>query len=213
MKKLKPIIVLLSAVLLVAATILGTVAYLTDSSEVVNTFTVGNVKIKLDEAVVDENGNPTGGRDEHGNEYHLVPGQSYVKDPTVTVIKGSESSYVRMTVTVNCYSELVAIFGNPFLPEQFVEGWDNTVWETTRVIDVNDAANTATYEFRYFTTVKPASDADLVLPALFEKIVVPATMTGAQLASIADLEITVEAHAIQAAGFDNAADAWNAFTK
>ncbi len=213
MKKFRPLVVLLSAVLLVAATILGTVAYLTDSTEVVNTFTVGNVDIKLDEAVVDANGVSTGKRAEKGNEYHLIPGQSYVKDPTVTVIAGSESSYVRMLVTINCYDELTAIFGDPFLPQRFVEGWDSTVWETTGVIHEDEEANTATYEFRYFTTVKPAKDADLVLDALFDKIVVPTSMTGAQLASIKNLKITVEAHAIQATGFDTAAAAWNAFTK
>lgn len=213
MKKLKPFVVLLSAVLLVAATVLGTVAYLTDSDEVVNTFTVGNVDIKLDEAVVDTNGVPTGERKEQGNEYHLIPGQSYVKDPTVTVIAGSESSYVRMIVTVNCYDELVAIFGDPFLPENFVEGWDSTLWVSTGVIDVDDAANTATYEFRYFTTVKPEKTTDLVLPALFTNIVVPTSMTGEQLATIADLEITVEAHAIQATGFADADAAWGEFTK
>lgn len=213
MKKLRPLVALLSAALLFAATILGTVAYLTDSSKVVNTFTVGNVDIKLDEAVVDTNGVPTGERKEQGNEYHLIPGQSYVKDPTVTVIAGSESAYVRMLVTVNCYSELVAIFGDPFLPQNFVEGWDNTAWETTGVIDVNEEANTATYEFRYFTTVKPDKNADLVLPALFTKIVVPTSMTSAQLATIADLEISVEAHAIQATGFESADAAWSAFIK
>jgi len=38
-------------------------------------------------------------------------------------------------------------------------------------------------------------------------------MTGEQLATIADLEITVEAHAIQAAGFADADEAWAAFSK
>lgn len=54
--KTKALLMSLCAVLLVAASVLGTMAYLTDSKDVKNTFTVGNVAIKLDEAKVDENG-------------------------------------------------------------------------------------------------------------------------------------------------------------
>ena len=213
MKRSKPLILALCAVLLVVGTILGTVAYLQDTAEVVNTFTVGNVHLKLDEAVVDENGEPTGGRTETGNAYHLIPGQTYTKDPTVTVLKGSEESYVRMLVTINCYDELTAIFGDPFLPQYFVAGWDSAVWVSTEVISKDENANTATYEYRYFKTVKAEKNADLVLDALLDTVTVPNTITGDQLATIADLEITVEAHAIQAAGFDTADEAWAAFSK
>lgn len=213
MKRSKPLILALCAVLLVVGTILGTVAYLQDTAEVVNTFTVGNVHLKLDEAVVDANGDPTGERTESGNAYHLVPGETYTKDPTVTVLKGSEKSYVRMLVTINCYDELATLFGDPFLPQYFVEGWDSAVWVSTEVISKDENANTATYEFRYFETVKAEKDADLVLNALFDTVTVPTSMTGDQLATIADLEITVEAHAIQAAGFATADEAWAAFSK
>ena len=112
MKRSKPLVLALCAVLLVVGTILGTVAYLQDTASVVNTFTVGNVHLKLDEAVVDEKGEPTGGRTETGNAYHLIPGETYTKDPTVTVLKGSEESYVRMMLTLNCASELDAIFAH-----------------------------------------------------------------------------------------------------
>ena len=213
MKRSKPLVLALCAVLLVVGMILGTVAYLQDTASVVNTFSVGNVHLKLDEAVVDEKGEPTGGRTETGNAYHLLPGETYTKDPTVTVLKGSEESYVRMLVTINCYDELATIFGDPFLPQYFVEGWDNAVWVSTQVISKDASANTATYEFRYFETVKPEKDTDLVLDALFDTVTVPNTMTGEQLATIADLKITVEAHAIQATGFDTADEAWTAFSK
>jgi len=213
MKRAKPLVLALCAVLLVVGTILGSVAYLQDTASLVNTFTVGNVHLKLDEAVVDDKGDPTGGRTETGNAYHLIPGETYTKDPTVTVLKGSEESYVRMLVTVNCYDELVTIFGDPFLPQQFVAGWDSAVWVSTQIISKDAGANTATYEFRYFETVKPQKDADLPLDALFDTVTVPNTMTGEQLATIADLEITVEAHAIQAAGFADADEAWAAFSK
>lgn len=212
MKRSKPLVLALCAVLLVVGTILGTVAYLQDTASVVNTFTVGNVHLKLDEAVVDEKGEPTGGRTETGNAYHLLPGETYTKDPTVTVLKGSEESYVRMLLTLNCASELDAIFApsGAVLTETF-KGYDATKWEYVDVTRGND--NTITYEFRYFETVKSQKDTDLVLEALFNTVTVPNTMTGEQLATIANLKITVEAHAIQATGFANADDAWTAFSK
>lgn len=212
MKRSKPLVLALCAVLLVVGTILGTVAYLQDTASVVNTFTVGNVHLKLDEAVVDEKGEPTGGRTETGNAYHLLPGETYTKDPTVTVLKGSEESYVRMMLTLNCASELDAIFApNGAVLTEIFKGYDATKWEYVDVTRGND--NTITYEFRYFETVKTGKDTDLVLDALFDTVTVPNTMTGEQLATIADLEITVEAHAIQATGFDTADEAWAAFSK
>ena len=212
MKRSKPLVLALCAVLLVVGTILGTVAYLQDTASVVNTFTVGNVHLKLDEAVVDEKGEPTGGRTETGNAYHLLPGETYTKDPTVTVLKGSEESYVRMMLTLNCASELDAIFApNGAVLTEIFKGYDATKWTYVDVTRGND--NTITYEFRYFETVKPEKDTDLVLDALFDTVTVPNTMTGEQLAAIADLKITVEAHAIQATGFANADEAWTAFSK
>ena len=212
MKRSKPLVLALCAVLLVVGTILGTVAYLQDTASVVNTFTVGNVHLKLDEAVVDEKGEPTGGRTETGNAYHLLPGETYTKDPTVTVLKGSEESYVRMMLTLNCASELDAIFApNGAVLTEIFKGYDATKWTYVDVTRGND--NTITYEFRYFETVEAEDNADLVLDALFDTVTVPNTMTGDQLATIADLEITVEAHAIQATGFANADDAWTAFSK
>lgn len=212
MKRSKPLVLALCAVLLVVGTILGTVAYLQDTASVVNTFTVGNVHLKLDEAVVDEKGEPTGGRTETGNAYHLIPGETYTKDPTVTVLKGSEESYVRMMLTLNCASELDAIFApNGAVLTEIFKGYDATKWTYVDVTRGND--NTITYEFRYFETVEAEDNADLVLDALFDTVTVPNTMTGDQLATIADLEITVEAHAIQATGFDTADEAWAAFSK
>lgn len=212
MKRSKPLVLVLCAILLAVGAILGTVAYLQDTASVVNTFTVGNVHLKLDEAVVDEKGEPTGGRTETGNAYHLLPGETYTKDPTVTVLKGSEESYVRMMLTLNCAGELDAIFApNGAVLTEIFKGYDATKWEYVDVTRGND--NTITYEFRYFKTVKPEQNDDLVLEALFDTVTVPSTMTGEQLATIADLKITVEAHAIQATGFASADDAWTAFSK
>lgn len=120
--KTKALLMSLCAVLLVAASVLGTMAYLTDSKDVKNTFTVGNVAITLDEAKVDDNGNAIDKQGKRvtnladaervpGNAYKLLPGHTYTKDPTVTVLKPSVDSYVRMKVTFNNAKEIIAMCG------------------------------------------------------------------------------------------------------
>lgn len=117
--KTKALLMSLCAVLLVAASVLGTMAYLTDRKDVKNTFTVGNVAIKLDEAKVDDMGNLVKNQDGTladrvtQNAYKLLPGHEYVKDPTVTVLTPSVASYVRMKVTFNNATELIKICTDP----------------------------------------------------------------------------------------------------
>ena len=53
----KVLIIALCAVLLVSISVMGTMAYLTSQDSVKNTFTVGNVKITLDELDVDNDSN------------------------------------------------------------------------------------------------------------------------------------------------------------
>ena len=87
MKKSKVLVMTLCAVLLVATTVLGTMAYLTSEASVVNTFTVGKVEITLDEAKVNPDGTPVtpAARTDAGNVYHLIPGKTYPKDPIIHV--------------------------------------------------------------------------------------------------------------------------------
>lgn len=215
MKKMyKKLLCALCVIALVAVSVMGTLAYLVDEEEVVNTFTVGDVDITLDEAEVDENGVPVQGADRvTGNEYHLIPGQTYVKDPTVTVAAGSEEAYVRMLVTITKFSELKAIFGDDFLPENYVTGWDAAKWPCVGITDNGD--NTVTYEFRYHTTVgNRESTDDLVLEPLFTAFTLPGTVDGEQLKTLSEgegLKITVEGHAIQASMLADADAAWAAF--
>lgn len=212
-KSVKALLVVLCVVLLVACGVMGTLAYLTAADEVVNTFTVGDVNIKLDEADVDSNGTVIEGADRvKGNEYHLIPGRTYVKDPTVTVLKGSEESYVRMKVTISCISQLRGILGDDFLPQNYVEGWDNTVWVYETTVE-DPQNNTVTYEFRYHEKVNAFEAAeDITLEALFTSFTLPGEITGEQLATISGLQINVVGNAIQAVGFENdEAGAWAAF--
>lgn len=209
--KNKALLLALCAVLLVTASVFGTMAYLTDSKTVTNTFTVGSVAIKLDEAKANTDGSLVDGADRvKANNYKLLPGHTYNKDPMVTVLSGSESSYIKMTVTFSKANELDAIFtpDGANLTSIF-NGYDAVNWVYKG--NTKDAtADTRTYEFWYKETVA-APTADVALDALFDSITVPGTITNTQLATIEGMTITVNAYAIQADGFATADAAWEAF--
>ena len=90
-KTSKALLLSLCTVLLVTASVLGTMAYLTSQDQVVNTFTVGNVAITLDETDVDVNGDKDSEDRVKANEYKLLPGHTYTKDPIVHVHADSDN--------------------------------------------------------------------------------------------------------------------------
>ena len=207
----KALLLTLCAVVLVIATVFGTMAYLTSTDEVKNTFTVGSVNIKLDEAKANPDGSLVANADRvKANSYKLLPGHTYNKDPMVTVLSGSESSYIKMTVTFSKAKELDAIFDpNGATLTSIFNNYDSTNWIYKGNTE-NDNMNTRTYEFWYKETVG-APTADVALDALFDSITVPGEITKEQLATIEGMTITVNAYAIQADGFANAEAAWAAF--
>ena len=209
--KSKALLLTLCAVLLVAASVMGTMAYLTSTDKVENTFTVGKVAIKLDEAKANPDGSLVDGAARvKANEYKLLPGHTYNKDPMVTVLSGSESSYIKMTVTFSKAKELDAIFDpNGATLTSIFNNYDSTNWIYKGNTE-NDNMNTRTYEFWYKETVG-APTADVALDALFDSITVPGEITKEQLATIEGMTITVNAYAIQADGFTDAAEAWDNF--
>ena len=239
--KSKALLLTLCAVLLVTASVLGTMAYLTSTDKVENTFTVGNVKITLDEAKVEADGTAvTPAERVKENNYKLLPGHTYTKDPTVTVKAGSESSYVRMKVTFNNASALIALCTDPEFADDgptgvenafplirmvnFVEAnavkWDGIIPDNmveteemlgnTKYFAYDKTVDTLTYYFYYNETVA-APAADVPLPVLFDSIKVPEWATGDQLAKLENFKITAVAEAIQADGFATADAAWAAF--
>lgn len=237
--KSKALLLTLCAVLLVAASVLGTMAYLTSTDTVTNTFTVGKVEITLDETDVT---NPNGPRVK-ANSYKLMPGTTYTKDPTVTVKAGSEESYVRMKVTFNNAAALMEMLPNAdnledftpdeialikkiapilfltnytavdsvWLPEYAMRGMEKTLADPNYFV-YDAQADTVTYIFYYPTTVT-ATTADVTLPVLFDSIKVPEHVTGEQLKALNNFQITVVAEAIQAGSFVDADDAWTAFAE
>ena len=213
MKKTRKILLMAAcAVLLVCISVGATVAYLTSTDSVTNTFTVGNIQIKLDEAKANPDGSLVPNVDRvKENSYKLLPGHTYNKDPMVTVLSGSESAYIKMTVTFSKANELDAIFasvGGANLTSIF-NGYDATNW-IYKGNTKDSEKNTRTYEFWYKEAVG-APTADVELDALFDSITVPGTITNAQLATIKGMTITVNAYAIQEDSFEDAEAAWAAF--
>lgn len=93
MKNMKKILVLsLAAVLLVAVSVGGTIAYLkAETEEVTNTFTPASVNVSLTETT--------------GEEYQMIPKKEHTKDPTVSVAANPHGVpyyvFVKMTETNN----------------------------------------------------------------------------------------------------------------
>lgn len=214
MKKFKALLVVACALLLVAASVFGTMAYLTSTDTVTNTFTVGNVAIKLDEASVNTDGSLVEGAARvKANSYKLLPGHTYHKDPTVTVEAGSEDSYVRMKVEVKNIDQLKAVFTDAsyygtngvFLLQKLVGDWDNAKWASVGYEQSADG-KTGTYEFRYYQKTGPAT-----LEPLFTTITIPGSVDAAGLEKLGNVQIKITGEAIQAEGFANADAAWAAF--
>lgn len=204
--KHKALLLSLCAVLLVAATAFGILAYLTDTEAVKNTFTVGRVGLSLQETDMADPDNDG----VFGKAYHLLPGQSYEKDPTVTVDANSEESYVRMIVTVNFQNALTDAELATNLDNIFT-GYDAAKWERNAKT-ISADSKSITYEYRYYTTVT-GGDNGKKLEALFTGFTVPGEYTNEQIAVLDGMTIDVQAHAIQAVGFDNADAAWTAFAQ
>lgn len=192
MKKAKKALLLaLCAVLLVGATIAGTVAYLTSTTkEVTNTFTAGNVTITLDEAPVDLYGKVAEGDRGTANKYKLIPGHTYTKDPTIHIKGGSEVCYLFVKIT----NGLAAIEGSSKIHDQILKnGWV-----------VVDEANGIYGKETALDAREIAADKYMDVP-VFGELTIADT---ADVASYTTATINVQACAIQADGFKNMIEAW-----
>lgn len=194
-KTSKALLLSLCAVLLVTASVLGTMAYLTSQDQVVNTFTVGNVAITLDEKDVD-NSTPGENDRDKANAYKLMPGHNYEKDPIVHVDANSEDCYLFVKVV----NEIANIEAEKTVAQQMTEkGWVAV-----------DAAN----GIYVYTTDKtnPAVVTKGSNITVFENFTIAGNVDNTTLATYAYKTITVNAYAIQADGFagKTASEIWTA---
>ena len=197
----KALVLTLCAVLLVVATVMGTMAYLTSTDSVTNTFTVGKVALTLDEAKVNPNGTPVADANRvRANEYKLIPGHSYTKDPTVHVTADSESSYIFVKV------------------ENGIAAYEAAT-ETTEGGYKNIAAQIAANSWTALTGVDNVYYKEYTSKTTQENLVVFENFKIADNANAAgtwnditaeNTKITVTAYAVQKDGFADAKAAWDA---
>lgn len=196
-KKTKALMLVLCAVLLVTASVLGTMAYLTSTDKVVNTFTVGKVAITLDEAQVNADGTAvTPAERVKENAYHLLPGHTYTKDPTVHVQANSEDSFIFVKVE-NGIASYEA--GTTIAAQIAANGWQ----------PLKDDKNVDVENVYYKTYTKSAESTDLPVFGNFT-IADNANATDGWNNFSAETKVTVTAYAVQKSGFNTAFDAWQA---
>lgn len=184
--KTKALLMSLCAVLLVAASVLGTMAYLTDSKDVKNTFTVGNVTITMDETDVDDS-TPNKERDQ-ANSYKLMPGHTYTKDPIIHVDANSEDCY--LFVKVDNQIAAIEADGNTTVAAQMAaKGWKAVEGKDGIYVYVG-------------TTAAPVAVKANDNVTVFEQLVIAGTVNGDTLKTYENKTITVTAYAVQKDGFE-----------
>lgn len=194
--KSKALLLVACAVLLVLGTVFTTVAFLSSTTDVVkNTFTVGNVVITLDEKDVDAS-TPDMDRDIK-NEYHLVPGKEYDKDPTIHVQANSENCYLFIKVKNDITS---------------IEDAGATIEAQILANDWQVLSTEADGSVIYYLADEIESKNEVQDIYIFKTFKVGDDVSNATLTALAENEptITVVAYAIQSTGFESAEEAWTA---
>ena len=192
MSKKKIAVILASTVLIASLAIGGTLAYLTDSGTVTNTFTMGNVKIALAEpAWVPANG------------LGVLPGDVIPKDPTVTATAGD--SYMRVKVEVVTDDTNTMTAARADLIMDTIAGW-NTDATTGFTLATSPAATATTFYYNYNSIFSAAATADTA--TLFTSISVPGSYTNSDITLMGKYKINVTAQAIQSDNFLDAAAAY-----
>lgn len=213
MKK-KSILMAAIAVMLVAVLVVGgTLAYFTDAKSATNTFTMGNVKITLDETDVS---NPNA-RTTKGNTYNVYPGETVTKDPIVHN-NGKNAAYIRATVNVSNWMNLVSAFYPDFketfpndgykaalnlLVGELGEGWS--------VVDVvaGDTFTIGQFDAKFILKYDGTLAAGADTTAMFQNVIVPAGLDNANASTFSSVKVV--AQAIQADGFNTWEAAFAAF--
>ena len=213
MNKRRILAISMSLVIVAILAIGATLAYFTDTKTATNTFTMGNVNIKLDETNVND---PEGDRVSQ-NEYDVYPGAEVEKDPTVHNV-GKNGAYIRATVNVSNWMNLCAAYYPDFketfpnegykaalnlLVGDLGEGWSVVDVEAGDVFTIGQFD--AKFVLKYDSVL--ASGADTT--AMFENVTIPAGIDNANANSFKEIKIV--AQAMQADGFTSWEAAFAAF--
>lgn len=228
--RIKVLAVVMALVMVAVSSSLLTVAYLTSKTDAVtNTFSnSGKVKITLDETKVDKYGGVVPSASPvQSNDYLLIPGHTYRKDPTIHVESGSELCYLFVKVTNGLkdieasdvtdggsaeyntiLSQMTNMYGWKCIDETdgiYMYCGKDYEYENIDVADEYDEngcvvdARDGQEDRVVFTLLNIKTDAELYDDA-----------TPSPSAKYSESTIEIIAYAIQADGFDRGIDAWNA---
>lgn len=180
MTKKKIVSLCLVAVLVVMAIAGATVAYFNDTKTETNTFTVGNIQIKLDETDITDNTKRT----ETGNDYgDMYPGRTVTKDPTVHNV-GANSAYIRAKVTITggvgmlplLFQDMTFENGTTF-DEQYFQYFTALVGELGEgwtFVGTEGSGADITFVFKYDDVLAK----DTATTPLFSSLTIPASYDG-----------------------------------
>ena len=268
----KKILAVCLCVALVAVAVVGaTLAYFTDKDAKTNTFTVGNVKIKLIETTYHREGNDNSGdtsipdptQTASGMKYvtdghkaftddeikadavkytdyigtrgkNMVPGRNVAKCPYV-INTGANDAYIRIRVMVPsaANNDFVAVkdggvitnqwCSTSFISGEFIDQKGNN-WDNAPAIDkASVTRDGVTYDVYTFTRTEPLKAGAMTEWNVWNFIGIHEDATSADIQKAVEagaitatgdtmtLNVLVEADAIQAEGFADAAAAWAAF--
>lgn len=184
----KALLLALCAVLLVAVSVLGTMAYLTSKTQVItNTFTVGDINIELTETKPES------------RQAKIIPGVDIEKDPKVTVKANSEACWLFVKV------EQTGTFVTDKVTYSVMTGTDG--WKALPGVDgvyYREVGAVTTDTDFYVLTGNTAHPNGVVI--------VRDTLTKADVNNINaganQPKLTFTAYAVQKEGIDTAAAAW-----
>lgn len=221
MKLNRKLVLVLALVLSVAMATGGTLAYLTDRDSAANVFTMGNVKIKLNE--------------EFEQGVKLLPGQEVTKKPTITNT-GSEDAYVWLTVAYpKAFTGIEDEYSTEDVPS-YCETWqlhggrfngENTMWTELESKKEDETEGRIVRTFLYNAPLAAGGSTDA--NPLFDQIglcyhidITPegdmyhvvngnAVSLNWNINTNGNPVVYVSAYAIQAQEFDSAEKAFNAY--
>ena len=250
----KTIAIVALVVLVAVASVLGTLAYLTDTKTATNTFTVGNVKIELLESSLHrENAGVANGQtstselwsdvkmegtgntskykagdtfytdaqiEANAQEYKcenvkLNPGQSYHKMPYVKNT-GANDAYIRIRVMFPADLDTAILNSSMYTSTALNNKEFTLAYDNSGPVERDGIK----YNVYTFTRIDPLASGELTYWNVWGTVHMDADVTNEKLAEFfgagktyADgtFPVLVEVDAIQADGFANATEAWEAF--
>ena len=147
-------------------------------------------------------------RTKEGNTYELIPGLTYVKAPTITVLAGSDSCYVFFAISID--DEIANVLDkskNVIATQLQANGWLE-LQDSNKVQIVWTYKGGRAFNVYYKADAVPASSVDQTL-ATFEKFSVAEGATYDDLRKVVCARITTQAFAVWSDAFDTPQAAWD----